>query len=117
MFGEPTDSLEYIVIQVCVDGMPIFNRKELLSAKPVQAFIWNLAPWFRYKDRNMLIIFVFPGNAFKAKQSRKYYDWVAPEMNDLRRRGVDGIKVRVFGTTLDSPGRREQLHRAPSSIA
>ena len=33
----------------------------------------------------------------------KYYDWVASEMNDLRRRGIDGIKVTIFGTTLDSP--------------
>ena len=110
MFGEPTDELEYIVLQVCVDGMPIFNRKEVLSSKPVQSLICNLAPWFRYKARNILILFVFPGNNFKAKQSRKYYDWVSGEMNALYRRGVDGIKVRLFGTTLDSPGRREQLH-------
>ena len=31
-------------------------------------------------------------------------------MNDLQRRGVGGVRIVLFGNTLDSPGRREILH-------
>jgi len=31
-------------------------------------------------------------------------------MNELRRRGVGGVRVVLFGNTLDAPGRREMLH-------
>ena len=97
-------------LQVCVDGVPLCNRKELVTAKPLQAFIANLPPWSRYKAANMFVMASFPGS-FKAKESRKYYNWSATfEMEDLYETGIHGVKVRVYGTSLDCPGRREQLH-------
>ena len=44
------------------------------------------------------------------KQAKKYYDWAAKyEMNELHLHGVEGVRVLVYGTTLDAPGRRELL--------
>ena len=34
--------------------------------------------------------------------AKKYYDWLGlNEMNDLYRNGVDGVRVILYGTTLD----------------
>ena len=41
---------------------------------------------------------------------KKYFDWAAAyELNDLANIGVDGVKVKVFGTSMDSPGRAEMV--------
>ena len=46
----------------------------------------------------------------KGQAAKKYYDWTANyEMNALHTYGVDGVRVLVYGTTLDTPGRRELL--------
>ena len=46
----------------------------------------------------------------KGQAAKKYYDWAANyEMNALHKYGVDGIRVSIYGTTLDTPGRRELL--------
>jgi hypothetical protein len=46
----------------------------------------------------------------KGQAAKKYYDWAANyEMNDLHDHGVEGVRVLVYGTTLDTPGRRELL--------
>ena len=45
----------------------------------------------------------------KYEAARKYYDWAARDMNELHRCGVDGVRVILYGSTLDSPGRRELL--------
>ena len=111
IIGDPTRTLTRIVLQICVDGMPVYKRKETLSVKMVQYFMMSLPPWLRYKTQHMLIHMFFP-SSFKAKESSKYWDFAAKyEMQDLYTRGVDGsVRVIVFGTSLDTPGRREQLN-------
>ena len=54
----------------------------------------------------MNFLFATSGQALK-----KYFDFAASyEMNNLHRHGVDGVRVILYGTTLDSPGRRELLN-------
>ena len=44
------------------------------------------------------------------KAAKKYYDFAAKyEVNDLHSTGIYGIRVLMYGTSLDSPGRRELL--------
>ena len=57
----------------------------------------------------MLLLMLLPSK-MKADQSKKYYDFAAKfELNDLCETGVSGVKVKVFGTTMDTPGRAELL--------
>lgn len=107
--GPPTPTLERIGIQACVDGMPAHNRKNAGSVKPHQNVILSLPPWLRYKSKHMLNQMLV-GSHLKGDALKKYYDWVATyEMNDLHTRGVNGVRVILFGMTLDTPGRREVL--------
>ena len=49
-------------------------------------------------------------NGLKLKAAKKYYDWAAKyEMNSLHVTGVYGVRLIMYGTSLDSPGRRELL--------
>ena len=49
-------------------------------------------------------------NALKLKAAKKYYDFAARyELNALQLYGLDGIRVIMYGTSLDTPGRRELL--------
>lgn len=108
--GQVEATLTRIVLQYCIDGVPIYQRKEILSAKVLQAFIGNLPPWLRYKAEHMLMQMIIP-DQYKAKECAKYYDFAAKfEMQDLFHNGIDGVRVIMFGTTLDTPGRREQLN-------
>ena len=74
IIGEPTRTLTRIVLQICVDGMPVYNRKETLSVKMVQYFMMSLPPWLRYKTQHMLLHMFFP-SSFKAKESSKRSLW------------------------------------------
>ena len=107
--GPPTEHLSRIALQLCSDGVPAHNYKGCESVKPIQSSILSLPPWIRYQVKHMLVHMVMPAK-LKDQQARKYYDWSARyEMNDLHRRGVRGVRVLLYGTTLDSPGRRELL--------
>ena len=100
---------ERIVLQLCVDGFPAFNKKSTCSIKPLQYFVLNYAPWLRYKSRYMLVQLFIPSH-LKGRAAKKYYDWVGlNEMNELYESGVDGVRVMLYGNTLDTPGRREVL--------
>ena len=101
--------LSRIVIQGCVDGCPAYGRMQVLSFKPLQYFVGNLAPWLRYRLAFMLIHAMIPAH-LKGKSAKKYYDWFGREMTDLYVNGVNGVRVVVYGTTLDTPGRRELLN-------
>ena len=69
----------------------------------------NLPPWLRYQAEHMLVHALIPAK-LKDQQARKYYNFAATyEMNRLYRVGVNGVRVVLFGTSLDSPGRRELL--------
>ena len=107
--GPPTPKVERIAIQGCVDGVPAHNRKNAGSVKPWQYTILSLAPWQRYKAINMLNMMLILAN-LKGDAAKKYYDWAAAyEINDLHLNGVNGVRVILYGMTLDTPGRRELL--------
>jgi len=107
--GEPTDHLSRIVFQLCVDSFPWQSRKHGGSVKPWQISLLSLPPWVRYRPKFMLCFAVIP-NGLKLQEAKKYYDWAAKyEMNSLHTRGVYGVRVIMYGTSLDSPGRRELL--------
>ena len=101
-------SLRRIALQFCVDGIPAFVSGSV-SIKPAEFMILSLPPKMRSKARNMLLCMLLP-DSLKGPQQRKYYDWAATyEMNDLHTRGVGGVRVIVYGTSLDSPGRAELM--------
>ena len=107
--GPPTEKLERIGLQLCIDSVPAHNRKNAGSVKPVQYSLLSLPPWIRYEARHMLNQMLIISD-LKGLCAKKYYDWAATyEMEDLHRRGVDGVRVILYGTTLDTPGRREIL--------
>lgn len=107
--GPPTATLSRIVLQYCVDAVPMWARKNAGSAKPCQQVILSLPPWLRYSVHNMLLQMLIPAT-LKGQQAKKYYDFAAAyEINDLYRSGIDGVRVIVYGTSLDTPGRRELL--------
>ena len=57
----------------------------------------------------MLCLAIIP-NGLKMQAAKKYYDFAAAyEMNDLHRNGIDGVRVIMYGTSLDCPGRKELL--------
>ena len=106
---DPGDVVDRIGVHYCVDAVPSFGRKECHSVKPVQLFMASLAPWLRYKAHNMIVQMLVPAS-LKGYQAKKYYSWAAHyEMNDLHISGVDGVRVVLYGVTLDTPGRRELL--------
>ena len=100
--------LTRILLQYCVDGIPAFSYGGL-SVKPCEFLILNLPPALRSKVSNMLLHMLIP-NHLKGQAAKKYYDWAANfEINDLHVHGVSGVRVIVYGTTLDAPGRAEML--------
>jgi hypothetical protein len=79
------------------------------SIKPWQIIINSLPPWLRYREKFILELCLIPSK-LKGQAAKKYYDFAARyEMNDLYQDGVDGVRVMMFGTSLDAPGRRELL--------
>ena len=102
--GPLAPRLNRIVLHACVDGCPAHARKQCVSVKPLQYFIGNLPPWLRYNVRHMLVHALIPAK-LKGKKAKKYYDWLGA--NEFA--SVDGVRVIVFGNTLDTPGRREIL--------
>ena len=108
--GPLGDVLDRIVLHACVDSCPAHSRKQSASVKPLQYFIANLSPRLRYQVRFMLVHALIPAH-LKGKKAKKYYDWIGVnEMTPLYRHGVQGVKVIVYGNTLDTPGRREILN-------
>ena len=77
--------------------------------KPWQIIFHSLAPWLRYKPEFILCLAVIP-NHLKLQAAKKYYDFAAEyEMNALQLYGVCGVRVLMYDTSLDTPGRRELL--------
>ncbi len=124
-----------IGLQFCVDGIPAFSANTL-SLKPAEFVNLSLPPSVRSKVENILLLMLLPSK-LKADQAKKYYDFAAKfELNDLfhqgwdrllfvnktiilflflfihritQTTGIDGVKVKVFSTTMDTPGRSELL--------
>lgn len=134
--GDPTKTLTRVVYQFCVDAFPWQSRKNAVimqnpnrhnsnsksqpspiqicvcvqgSVKPWQLMILSLPPWLRYQEKFMLCLGIIPCG-LKLTAAKKFYDYAAEfEMNSLHRTGVYGVRVIMYGTSLDSPGRRELL--------
>ena len=123
-----------IGLQFCVDGIPAFSANTL-SLKPAEFVILSLPPAVRHRIENILLLMLLP-STMKNDQAKKYYDFAATfELNDLFDNGkwsfffyyyfvclrvtityvlncvsgVNGVKVKVFSTSMDTPGRSELL--------
>lgn len=109
VMGHATICLSRISLQLCWDGFLAFQQGVDCSLKPLEFMILSLPPHLRVKARHMLLLMLIP-SSLKAKESRKYLDWAADfEINDLHIHGIDGVRVIVYATSLDSPGRAELL--------
>ena len=92
----------------CIDGIPAF-ASNTLSLKPAEFMNLSLPPGLRAKAENLLLLMLMPAN-LKHKEQKKYYDFAAHyELCDLASVGIAGVKVKVFASSLDTPGRAEVL--------
>ena len=106
--GEPSSPCRRIGLVGCTDGFQAHGCGTL-SLKPLSFANFSLPPELRFKNEHMLLSMFLPINV-KSFGQKKYYDFAARyELNDLYHKGVAGIKVKVFTTTLDTPGRHEFL--------
>lgn len=92
-----------------MDGIPAFSFAKDRSLKPVEFVNLSLPPSARGKMDNILLLMLVP-TALKRQAQKKYFDFaVQLELNELFHRGIDGCSVRIFGTSMDTPGRAEML--------
>ena len=81
-----------------------------LSLKPMEFINLSLPPGVRSKAENIMLMMLLPSSLDKGKSQKKYYDFAAEfELNELATRGVDGVKIKVFSTSMDTKGREELL--------
>ena len=94
---------------LCMDGIPAFSFAKGVSLKPLEFKNLSLPPAQREKIDHILLLMLIP-NTLKGRALKKYFDFAAKfELNDLFYNGIDGIKVKVFSTSMDTPGRAELL--------
>jgi len=107
--GSATFPILRIGLLFCVDAIPAFAAGTL-SLKPAEFINLSLPPSERCKSENILLLMLMPANLPKGKAQKKYYDFASKyELTDLAREGVDGVKVKVFSTSMDTKGREELL--------
>ena len=94
----------------CIDAIPAFRKKKgELSLMPAEFMILSLPPQVRIKAKYMMLSMLVPAS-LKAESQKKYFDFLAiAELNYMTTVGLNSpggrTKVRVFGATLDLPGR------------
>ncbi len=94
----------------CIDAIPAFRKKKGdLSLMPAEFQILNLPPQLRVKPRYTLLSMLVPAS-LKAASQKKYFDYLTTaELNHMATVGLASpagrTKVRVYGVTLDLPGR------------
>lgn len=94
-----------IVLQFCIDAIPAFANNSL-SLKPAEFINLSLPPALRSKAENIMLLMLVPAT-MKTGQ-KKYFDFAASfELNDLCAIGINGIRVMVFGASLDTKEREE----------
>lgn len=97
---------------LCMDGIPAFSFAKEVSLKPLDFKNLSLPPAQREKIDYILLMMLVP-DTLKGRALKKYFDFAAKfELNDLFHNGIDGIKVKVFSTSMDTPGRAELLGNA-----
>ena len=90
----------------CGDGIPAFAAGTL-SLKPWMFMNMSLPPSLRSKLQYMLL-FMLLQQSIKPKGQKKYFDFAAKhELDELFSIGIDGTKIKVFSTTMDTKGREE----------
>ena len=105
--GPPKYPNDRIGFQICVDGIPAFAANTF-SLKPLACMNFSLSPAVRGKVRFMLLMMLIPATLKEGQ--KKYYDFAAQyELNRLSSEGINGIKVKIFGTSMDTKGREELL--------
>ena len=88
---------------------PFRLLKQEVSLKPLDFKNLSLPPAQREKIDYILLMMLVP-DTLKGRALKKYFDFAAKfELNDLFHNGIDGIKVKVFSTSMDTPGRAELL--------
>ena len=102
-----------IALLVCIDAIPAFKKKYGVSLMPLVAKLLSLPPQIRSKTSHMLMIMLIPSK-LKVAQQKKYFDYlVEVELNGLATTGLrhpgGRTRVKVFGITLDLPGRDKFL--------
>ena len=97
-----------IVLQFCIDAIPAFKNMGM-SLMPGEFLNLSLPPQVRTRPEFMLLSMLMP-SSLKAAAQKKYLDFLCIELNmlstiGLRIPGGEQIKVKVFGSSLDLPGR------------
>ena len=109
LMGPPSIPAKRIGLLFCCDGIPAFSKKDALSLKPAEFMNLSLPPSIRCRAENMLFFMLLP-SSLKCAQQQKYYNFAATyELNDIFNKGIEGVAVRCFGTSMDTPGRAELL--------
>ena len=106
--GEATYPNTRMGFQFCIDGIPAFAEGST-SIKPGMLANLSVSPAERGKPENILLWLVIPAS-IKNPGAKKYFDFASSyELKELYDVGVDGVKVKIFGTSMDTPGRSELL--------
>jgi len=106
--GPVTSPNDRMGLQYCIDAFPA-NAEGSKSMKPGGYMVLSLSPTERTKPENMLMVIIIP-TAIKDVGQKKYYDFMADyELRDLFINGVEGVRVKVFSTSMDTPGRAELM--------
>ena len=112
--GDATYPNKRLGLLFCCDGIPAFAAGTL-SLKPCMFMNLSLPPGARSKAKYMLL-FMLMQQSIKEGQ-KKYYDFAANfELNELYDVGIDGVKVKVFSSTMDTKGREELSGHCKSNI-
>lgn len=97
-----------IGLQYCIDAFPA-NAEHSKSVKPGGLMNVSLPPSQRTKPEYMLMVIVLQ-TTIKDVNQKKYYDFMADfELRDLFSVGVEGVRVKIFSTSMDTPGRAELM--------
>lgn len=105
--GEVKYPNDRIALQMCIDAIPAFAA-DTYSLKPLALMNWSLSPTIRGKTEFMLLMMLLPATLKDGQ--KKYYDFAAGfELNRLSSKGVGGVKIKIFGTSMDTKGREELL--------
>jgi len=107
LMGPVSSPNDRIGLQYCIDAFPT-NAEGSKSTKPGGYMNLSLPPTERCKPENMLMVIIFP-TAIKDISQKKYYDFMSIELHDMFHNGVAGVKVKVFSTSMDTPGRAELM--------
>jgi len=90
----------------CGDGIPAFAAGTH-SLKPWMHKNMSLPPAIRSKLKYMLLWMLFQ-EQIKPLGQKKYFDFAVDyELNELYHKGIDGVKVKIFTTSMDTKDREE----------